>query len=74
MAGSGMWRMAKSAAPARGLILDGTLLPAIQGAAREPLAFTIQDIANGLPAGGAAVACQVAGRAHGVFVAARPIA
>ena len=64
--------MAKSVAPARGFILDVTLVLAIQSAAREPLAFTIQDIANGLPAGTAAVACQVAGRVHGVFVAARP--
>ena len=37
------------------------LVPAIRSAARKPLAFTIQDIANSLPAGGAAVACQVAG-------------
>ena len=57
-----------------GLVLEGPLLPAIQGAAREPLAFTILDIANGLTTGGAAVACRVAERAHGGFVAAWPIA
>ena len=39
-----------------------------------PLAFTILDIANGLTTGGAAVACRVAERARGVFVAAWPIA
>jgi hypothetical protein len=66
--------MAKSVAPARGFILDVTLVPAIRSAARKPLAFTIQDITNSLPAGGAAVACQDARRAHGVFVAARPFA
>ena len=33
---------------------------AIQGAAREPLAFTIQDIANRLTAVGATEACRVA--------------
>ena len=68
------WRLPQSAAPACGLVLDGPLLPAIQGAAREPLAFTVQDIANGLTAGGAAVACRVAERGHGGFVAAWPIA
>ena len=57
-----------------GLVLDGPLLPPLQGAAREPFAFTIQDNPNGLTAGRAAVACQVAARASGVFVAARPIA
>ena len=55
--------MPQSAASARGLVLDGSLLPASQSAARAPLAFTIQDIPNGLTAGGAAVACRVAERA-----------
>ena len=65
----------KGAAPMRrGLVLDGALLTAIQGAARKPLAFPILDIANGLIAGGAAIACGVAGRARGVFVAAGSIA
>src|SRR5271169_864924 len=57
------WRrdvaLAKSAAPLRGFILYGPLLPAGRSAATEPLAFTIQDIANGLVAGAAAEACQV---------------
>ncbi len=66
--------LAKQAAPLRGPILYVPLLAAIRSAARKPLAFTIQDIANSLPAGGAAVACQDARRAHGVFVAARPFA
>ena len=57
--------LSQSAAPACGLVLDGPLLPAIRGAAREPFAFTVLDIANGLTAGGAAVACRVAGRAAG---------
>ena len=61
------------AAPACGLILNDPLLLPIQGAASEPLAFPVQDIAKCLPAGGAAVARGVAGRAHGVLVAARPI-
>ena len=38
----------------RGLVLIGPFLAAIQGASREPLAFTVQDIANRLTAGGAA--------------------
>ena len=66
--------LAESAVRLRRLVLDAPLLLPIQGAAGVPLAFTIQDIANGLPAGGAAVACQVAGRVDGVFVAAGPIA
>ena len=72
--GGGDAALAQRSAPACGLVLDGPLLAAIQGAAREPLAFPILDIANGLTAGGAAVACRVAERAHGGFVAARPIA
>ena len=43
----------REAAPACGLVLEGPLLTAIQGAAREPLAFPILDIANRLTAGGA---------------------
>jgi hypothetical protein len=43
-----------------GLVFDGSLVPAIQGAAREPFTFAVQDIANGLTAGGAAVASEVA--------------
>ena len=50
------------------------LLTTVQGAAREPLAFSILDVANRLTAGGATVPCRVAGRGRGVFVAARPIA
>ena len=50
----------QQAALASGSVLDGPLLPAIQGAAREPLAFTVLDVANRLTAGGAAVACRVA--------------
>jgi hypothetical protein len=65
----------KSAAPARrGLVLYGALLTAIQGTARKPLAFPILDIANGLTAGETAIACGIAGRARGVFVAAGSIA
>jgi hypothetical protein len=64
----------QGAAPSRGLILDGALLPPIPGAAGKPLAFPVLDIANGLPAGRAAVAGGVAWRAHGVLMAARPIA
>ncbi|MGO9269466.1 MAG: hypothetical protein ACLQOO_04275 [Terriglobia bacterium] len=66
--------MVKSAAPVRGFIAYGALRQAIQSAAREPLALTIQDIANGSPTGEAAVACQGTERTHGVIVAARPIA
>ena len=66
--------MPQKAAPLGGLVLDGALLPPVQGAARKPLAFTVLDIANGLPTGGAAVACGVAGRVRGVFVAAWPLA
>jgi hypothetical protein len=59
---------------ARGLVFNVPLLLAIQGAARMPLAFPVTDIANGLTAGGAAIASRVAERDHGVFVAAWPIA
>src|SRR5271165_2771893 len=48
--------------PAGGPVLVGAFAAAMQGAARPPLAFTIQDIANGLTAGGAAVARRVADR------------
>ena len=65
--------MARKASPAGGLILNDPLLLPIQGAASEPLAFPVQDIVKCLPAGGAAVACGVAGRAHGAFVAAWPV-
>ncbi len=44
----------------RGLVLDAPFLPAIQGAASKPLAFTVLDIANRLTAGGATIARQVA--------------
>jgi hypothetical protein len=43
-----------------GLVFDVPLLAAIRSAARTPLTFTIQDIANRLPAGGATEACRVA--------------
>ena len=66
--------LAGGAAAACGLVLDGALLPPIQGAAGEPLAFPVQDIADGLPARGSAVAGGVAGRAHGMLMAARSIA
>ena len=59
---------------ARGLVFNGPLLLAIQGAARMPLAFPVLDVVNRLPAGGAAVTSRVAERDHGVFVAARSIA
>ena len=71
---SGGGALPRGPAPARGLVLIGPLLPAVQGAAREPLTFTIQDIANGLTTGGATVACRVAERVHGRFVTAWPIA
>jgi len=61
-------------APARGLVLDAPLLTAIQGAASEPLGFTVLDIANRLTAGGTTVACGVAECGHGRLMAARPIA
>jgi hypothetical protein len=54
-------------------VLYGPLRPTSQSAARATRAFTIKDIANGLPTDGATVACRVAARASGVFVAARPI-
>ena len=38
---------------ASGLVLEGPLLPAIEGAAKEPLAFTVLDVANRLTTGGA---------------------
>jgi hypothetical protein len=56
------------------LIPAGPLLPAIQGAARSPLTFTIQDIANGLTAGGATEASPIAEGNRRGFVAAGPIA
>jgi hypothetical protein len=43
-----------------GLVLDLPLLATIRSAARTPLTFTIQDIANRLPAGAATEACRVA--------------
>jgi hypothetical protein len=65
----------KSAALARRrLVLYRALLTAIQGAASKPLAFPILDIANGLIASRAAIACGVAGRARGMFMAAGSIA
>ena len=45
---------------ASGLVFDGALLAAIPGAASEPLTFAVPDVANGLTAGGAAVASGVA--------------
>jgi hypothetical protein len=57
--------------PARGPVLVGAFAAAIQGVARAPLAFTIQDIANCLTAGGAAVACWVADRVQRRFMAPR---
>ena len=59
--------------PARGLVFDGPFHAAVQGIAGKPLAFSIQYIANGLTAGGAAVACRITGRCHRGFIAARPI-
>ncbi len=47
--------MPRGAASVRGLVFYGPLLAAIQGAAREPLTFTVLDIANRLTAGGAAI-------------------
>jgi hypothetical protein len=43
-----------------GLVFDLPLLATVRSAARTPLTFTIQDIANRLPAGGATEACRVA--------------
>jgi len=39
-----------------------------------PLTFSVLDVVNRLTAGGAAITSRVAGRNHGVFVAAWPIA
>jgi len=50
----------QEAVAACGLVFDGPLLTAVQGAAQTPLALTIPDIANGLTAGGAAIACRIA--------------
>src|SRR5438067_13823107 len=41
-----------------GPVFDGPLVPAIQGAARKPLPFPVPEVANGLAAGGAAVASR----------------
>ena len=60
--------------PAFNDFLVGALPAAIHRAARSPLAFAIDDIANGLAAGGAAVAGWVADRALGRFMAPRPVA
>ena len=60
--------------PACGAVFNGSLLPAIRGAAPEPLTFPVLDVANRLTTGGAAIARRVAGRGHGGFVAAWPIA
>jgi hypothetical protein len=46
---------------ASGLILIGSFLLTIQGAARQPLAFAIEDVVNGLPTGRPAEARGVAG-------------
>jgi hypothetical protein len=59
---------------ASGSVLEEPLFAAIQGAARKPFTFTIPDIANSLPTGVAAVACGIADRDHGRFIAAWPIA
>jgi hypothetical protein len=59
--------------PACSPVFNVPLLPAIQSAAREPLTFTVLDVANRLTAGSAAIASRVAGRSHGGFVAAWPI-
>jgi hypothetical protein len=64
----------ENTAPARGFVLDGPFLLPIQSAASEPLTFTIQDIANGLPTGAAARACRIAGRACRVLVTAWAVA
>ena len=66
--------MSKGAAALGRLILDGSLLPAVQGSAGSPLAFPIQGIAHGLPAGGTAVAAWLRIEVAGCLVAARPIA
>lgn len=55
-------------------IFDGALLPSVQGASGSPLAFPIEGVAYGLPAGARAIASLVADRVGGVLVAARPIA
>ena len=62
------------AAAASSKILEGSLLAAIQGTAREPLTFTILDVADCLTTGWAAVTCRVARRGHGRFMAAWPVA
>ena len=66
-------RLTQGSVLACGPVFNAPLLPAVQGAAREPLTFTIQDIANGLTTGGAAIASRVARRGYGGFVAAWPI-
>ena len=59
---------------AGGLVLLLACAAALESAAAQPLAFTIQHPANGLTAGGAAVACLVAARLQGRFMAPRPVA
>lgn len=55
---------------AGGLVLIGPLLLTVQGAAGEPLAFAIEDIAQCLPAARSAVAGRVARRVRGGVVTA----
>ena len=56
-----------------GSVLLGACPAASESAAPLPLAFTIQHPAQRLTAGGTAVACLVAARLQGRFVAARPV-
>ena len=61
------------AVTASGKILEIPLLAAVQGAAGDPLAFTVLDVANRLTACRAAVTSWIAERAYGSFMAAWPV-
>jgi hypothetical protein len=66
--------MHKRTTLASGKVLEVPLLTAIQGTAREPLAFTILDVANRLTTCAAAEASRVAERDHGRFIATWSVA
>lgn len=56
-----------------GLVLPLTCTPALESATVLPLAFAIEHPANGLTAGGAAVARLTAARLHSRFIAPWPV-
>jgi hypothetical protein len=60
--------------PERGFVFKGSFHAAVQRTAGKPFAFSIEDIANGLTAGGTTVTPRITGRCHGGLIATWPVA